>query len=124
MRAAMKKRRKYGMPLSPHAFKHPSNPAKLGELSIVDRFSHELKRSVLVAQFYADSETVPLELYDVKILSLTGDTMVLSGTERTNVQGTPAEVAQAWVCKIGAMMPEEWKAPPISILHAGRLLTV
>lgn len=112
------------MPLSQYEFKSPNNPAKLGELSIVDRFSHELKRSVLVAQFYPDAETVPLELYDVKILSLMNDMLVLSGTERTNVQGTPAEVAQAWVCKIGAMMPEEWKAPPVSVMHAGKVMSV
>lgn len=112
------------MPLSEHAFKHPSNPAKLGELSVIDRFSPELKRSVLVAQFFADSESKPMELFDVKILSLTGDMMVLSGTERTNVQGTLAEVAQAWACKIGAMMPEEWKSPPVAVIHAGEVVTI
>ena len=124
MRAAIRMRRRYGMPLSEHAFKHPSNPAKLGELSVIDRFSPELKRSVLVAQFFVDSESRPMELFDVKILSLSGDMIVLSGTERCKVEGVNAEVAQAWACKIGAMMPEEWRPEPVSIMSAGEIVTI
>lgn len=112
------------MPLSEHAFKHPSNPAKLGELSVIDRFSPELRRSVLVAQFFVDSESKPMELFDVKILSLSGDMMVLSGTERCKVEGVNAEVAQAWACKIGAMMPEDWKSPAVSLIGATGIVTV
>ncbi len=74
-------------------------PGNFVELSIADTRNNFLNRFSKVASYrYGEHDLHPSELYDVQIVWIEGNRMMLSGMQRcATVQG-PMDVVQSWLC--------------------------
>ncbi len=77
-------------------------PGDFVELSITDTRENFLRRFSKVASYkYGERDEFRSELYDVQIVWIEGNRMMLSGMQRCATTQGPMDVVQSWLCVLG-----------------------